>query len=126
MEQPGLFDFLNDIYVGKQDILTEANAGIYSPYVINMCLAGNIDTIMYAQQLNMLPNISKFQHFKYLLYSLPRKKRYSKMVRADKIADIEIVKEYYSCSTVKAKENLKLLTKENIEDMKKYLYKGGK
>ena len=39
--------------------------------------------------------------------------------------DLEIIKEYFGYSTIKAREIFSLLTKENIEHIKKKMQKGG-
>ena len=40
--------------------------------------------------------------------------------------DLEYVKEYYGYSNEKAKQALSILTKEQIEHIKKSLFKGGR
>ena len=49
-----LKDYLNSINHQKNNLLDEDNAiKGYPPYIINRCLSGTIDTIMYANEMNM-------------------------------------------------------------------------
>jgi hypothetical protein len=43
-----------------------------------------------------------------------------------KLANLELVKQYYKYTNEKAKQALELLTKKEIEHIKEKLYKGGK
>jgi hypothetical protein len=46
-------------------------------------------------------------------------------LKPDKIDNLELVKEYFGFGNEKAKEALEVLTKEDIEDIKSKLAKGG-
>ena len=63
--------------------------------------------------------------FQFLLNSIRAKKRFSPFLRADKLKDIECVKEYYGYNNEKAKSALDILTKEQIKLIKEKLFKGG-
>lgn len=121
----GLFDFLNDIYLNKQDLLNEDNESQYSPFMINKFLSGNIDTLLVAKKLNLIGNINKFEHYKFLLKSIPKRKRFSKYLKAESADKIGIIKEYYDCNESRAKEILTILTGEDIASIEKSLDKGG-
>ena len=47
-------------------------------------------------------------------------------MKASKQKDLEVVKEYYGYSNEKAKTALSILTKDDIEHIKKSLNKGGR
>jgi hypothetical protein len=63
--------------------------------------------------------------FQFLLNSIRSKKRFSPFLRANKLKDIECVKEYYGYSNDKAKSALDILTKDQIKLIKEKLFKGG-
>jgi hypothetical protein len=46
-------------------------------------------------------------------------------LRANKLKDIDLVKEYYGYSNEKAKTVLDILTKDQLKLIKEKLYKGG-
>ena len=54
------------------------------------------------------------------------RKRYNKWIKAEKIDDLEVIKEYHGYSTEKAKQVLPLLNSSVIEDMKRKITKGGR
>ena len=54
------------------------------------------------------------------------KKRYSPFLRAEKLNDLDVVKEYYGYNNEKAKSALDILTKDEVKLIKEKLFKGGK
>jgi len=72
---------------------------------------------------HFLPNNMQY-HF--LLNIVRKKKRFAKWLRAEKLKNIEYVKEYYGYGNEKAKTALSILTKLQIEAIKKSLQKGGR
>ena len=60
-----LKDWLNSINFNKEDLSYDIKD--YPPYVINRCLSGFIDTIMYANEMNRYHNLDK----DCLLYTSP-------------------------------------------------------
>ena len=63
--------------------------------------------------------------FQFLLNSIRSKKRFSPFLRANKLKDIECVKEYYGYSNDKAKSDLDILIQRSDKLIKEKLYKGG-
>lgn len=120
-----LFDFLNAINFTKEDNLTEFNQSDYAPFVINRFLSGKIDAVFHANEMNRRPWLTRRMQFDYLQNSLRKKKRFSKWLKANKIEDLDAVKDYYGYSSLKAKDALKLLSAEDLEKIKDFLKKGG-
>jgi len=54
------------------------------------------------------------------------KKRFSKWVKPGELENLELIKEYYGYSNEKAKSVLSLFDDEQIDELKKRIYKGGK
>jgi hypothetical protein len=122
-----LKDWLNSINFTKEN-LTEENADLikeYAPFIINKCLSGQIDTILFANEMNMNHHLDKDMQYSFYLNSLRKRKRFSPWLRKDKITDLECVKQYYGYSNEKASQALKILTKEQINFIKKRLDIGG-
>jgi hypothetical protein len=99
----------------------------YPPYVINRCLSMFYDTLMPANEMNGYHFLPKKVQFDFFINSVRKKKRFGgKWLSKSKINDIEFVKEYYGYSNEKAREALTILSKEQIEGIKKKLNTGGR
>ena len=119
-----LKDWLNSINFTKDD-LTEHTKD-YPPYIINRCLSGHLDCIMFANEMNLHHHLDKDMQYSFYLNTLRKKKRFSPWLRKDKVQDLECVKQYYGYSNEKASQALKILTNEQINYIKKRLDTGGR
>ena len=97
----------------------------YPAFIINKILSGFQDTIMLVNEVNRNHFLDKDMQYWFLLNSIRSKKRFSPFLRANKLKDIECVKEYYGYSNDKAKSALDILTKDQIKLIKEKLFKGG-
>jgi hypothetical protein len=118
-----LKDWLNSINFTKED-LTE-HIKDYPPYIINRCLSGHIDCVMYANEMNINHHLNKDLQYLFYLNSLRKRKRFSPWLRKDKVTDLECIKSYYGYSNEKASQALKILTQEQINFIKQRLDIGG-
>ena len=122
-----LKDWLNSINFTKEDLIAEDPDAINKspPYIINRCLSGHLDCIMFANEMNKFPNLDKDLQYSFYLNTLRKKKRFSPWLRKDKVTDLEIVKQYYGYSNEKALQALKILTPDQITFIKQRLDIGG-
>ena len=97
----------------------------YPAYVINRCLSSFMDTILFANEMNKYPNIPKKMQYDFLINSVKPRKRFSPWTRKDSIDCLELVKEYYGYNDDKALQALRILTKDQLDIIKKSLSKGG-
>ena len=118
-----LKDWLNSINFTKEDY--RENVKDYPPYIVNRCLSGHIDCILFANEMNLHHSLDKDMQYSFYLNSLRKKKRFSPWLRKDKVHDLECIKKYYGYSNEKASQALKILTKEQINFIKKRLDIGG-
>ena len=118
-----LKDWLNSINFTKEDL--SENISSYPPFIINRCLSGHIDCILFANEMNKHHHISKDMQYLVYLNSLRKKKRFSPWLRKDKVKDLECIKQYYGYSNEKASQALKILTKEQLDFIKQRLDTGG-
>ena len=119
-----LKDWLNSVNFTKKDLSEDIKS--YPPYIVNRCLSGHIDCIMYANEMNMHHQLDKDMQYSFYLNTLRKRKRFSPWLRKDKITDLECVKQYYGYSNEKASQALKILTKEQLTFIKQRLDIGGK
>ena len=123
-----LKDWLNSINLTKENLM-EQDPSVkkeYAPYIINRCLSGHIDCILFANEMNKNHFLDKDMQYSFYLNSLRKKKRFSPWIRKDKVTDLECVKQYYGYSNEKASQALKILTKDQLTFIKKRLDIGGK
>jgi hypothetical protein len=123
-----LKDWLNSINQSKTNIMDEdpTSTKEYPPYIINRCLSGHIDCLMYANEMNKYHSLDKKLQYDFFINSLRPKKRFSPWIKKEEIKDLEVVKSYYKYSNEKAKQALKILSKEQIKFIKSKLETGGK
>ena len=123
-----LKEWLNSINNTKKNLINEDPSleKEYPPYIINRCFSGHIDSIMFANELNKYPNLSRKLQYDFFLNSLRKKKRFSPWLRKDQIKNLDLIKQYYGYSNEKAKQVLNILTKEQLSFMRDRLETGGK
>jgi hypothetical protein len=122
-----LKDWLNSINQTKKNLLDEDPTleKEYPPYIVNRCFSGHLDCIMFANEMNIHNNIPKKMQYDFYLNSLRKKKRFSPWLRQDKIKDLDYVKRHYGYSNEKAKQALRILTKEQLTFIKSKFDTGG-
>ena len=123
-----LKDYLNSINFTKKNVMkSEDKEWIrkYPAFIINKILSGFQDTIMLVNEVNRNHFLDKDMQYSFLLNSIRSKKRFSPFLKASKLKDIDLVKEYYGYSNEKAKTVLDILTKDQLKLIKEKLYKGG-
>ena len=98
----------------------------YAPYIINRCLSGTIDSILFANEMNKYPNLDKDMQYNFYLNTLRKKKRFSPWLRKEKVTDLQCVKQYYGYSNEKASQALKILSKQQLDYIKQRLETGGR
>jgi hypothetical protein len=123
-----LKDWLNSINQSKTNIMDEdpSSTKEYPPYIINRCLSGHIDCLMYANEMNKYHSLDKKLQYDFFINTLRPKKRFSPWIKKEEIKDLEVVKSYYKYSNEKAKQALKILSKEQIKFIKSKLETGGR
>ena len=123
-----LKDWLNSINFTKDNLIEqdETLKKDYPPYIINKCLSGHIDCILYVNEMNLHHSLDKDMQYSFYLNSLRKKKRFSPWIRKNKVNDLECIKKYYGYSNEKASQALKILTKEQLTFIKHRLDIGGK
>ena len=121
--------YLNSINLNKKSVLDTADPGgekNYPPYIINKCMSHHLDTVLYANEMNMNHDIpSRLQYYFYINIVRPRKS-FSPWGKQDKVKDLDVVKQYYGYSNEKAKQALHILSPTQLDYIKSKLNKGGK
>ena len=126
-EKMNPFDYLNAINMTKKDIMVDDIAEKdYNSFMVNRGLSYFADTVLYANEMNRHHQIDGRLQFDFFINIIRKKKRFSKWFKSTEDENISILKEYYGYSNEKAKSVLSLLSINQIEDLKKRIYKGGR
>ena len=122
-----LKDWLNSINQTKINLMDENPESVkeYAPYIINKCLSGHIDAILFANEMNKYHHLDKDMQYSFYINTLRKRKRFSPWLRKDKVKDLECIKRYYGYSNEKASQALKILSKSQLDFIKQRLDIGG-
>jgi hypothetical protein len=122
-----LKDWLNSINQTKNNLIDQDPSlkKEYSPYIINKCLSGHIDCILFANEMNKYHHLDKDMQYSFYINTLRKRKRFSPWLRKDKVKDLECVKNYYGYSNEKASQALNILSKSQLDFIKQKLEIGG-
>jgi len=125
-----IFDFFVAIN-HKKDLLKDEPQSVvlYNPSMINQLLSQYPDAILHVNEMNGRPSCDDKLQFDYCLNSL-RKGDRNIQTRTGKQSylednNLELVKEYCGFSTSKAKAALEIMTDDELETIRKSLFKGG-
>ena len=125
---PDLFkEIIPSILQTKKSVIRdEIDAKDYVPFLVNRSLSYHIDCVLYANEMNMRPFIDKDQQFTFLLNTIrSMKRKFQPWQKSSADKDMECVKVYFGYSNEKAKEALRILTIEQLEEIKNKVEKGG-
>lgn len=123
------FDYLNSINLTKKNLMDSPDPQTekqYVPFVVNRSLSYFNDTVMFANEMNRLHHTPNKMQYDFHLNLIRKRKRFSKWAKKQDATNVELVKEFYGYSTPKAEEALKLLSADQIAELERRLYKGGK
>ena len=121
------YEYVKAINDTKQNIMVDdiAEKG-YNAWIVNRSLSYFNDTVLMANEMNLNHHIDNRLQFDFYINIVRKKKRFSKWMKPETVSDVEVVKEYYGYSNEKAKQALTLLTSDQINELKKKVYKGGR
>lgn len=121
------FDYLGAINHSKIDIMVDdITEKEYNAFMVNRGLSYFQDTIHMANEMNLNTGLSNRQQFDFLRSLVRKRKRFSKWDKAIKSSDVDIVKEYYDYNDAKAKQVLELLSREQLDNLKARMSRGGR
>jgi hypothetical protein len=120
------FDYLNSINYTKKDLMVDDLAEkSYNAYIINRSLSYFSDTVLLANEMNRYHQLDNKLQFDFLTNTIRKRKRFSKWDKLISNDEFETVKSYYKYSNEKARQVLSLLNQNQIDELKKRMYKGG-
>ena len=121
-----LKDWLNSINFTKKNLLEEDPTAKYPAFVVNKCLSGTLDSVLFANEMNMNAHLDKELQYDFYLQSLRKRKRFAPWLKKGKVEDLDAIKKYYGYSNEKAQQAMNILTKEQVKYIKQKLNTGGR
>ena len=92
---------------------------------MNRGLSFTPDTILAANEMNVVPFLDKRMQYDYLYSTVRKKKRYSKWIKAEQDEIEDLIVEYYGVSRRRASEYASLMTDKDVAEIKAKTNKGG-
>ena len=124
-----LKDYLNTINLTKKNLMEQGDPlweKKYPAFIVTKCLSHHLDTVMYANEMNMAPDLDNRLQYDFFINTVRPRKRFSPWGKKEKVTDLDIVTQYYGYSNQKALDALRILTSEQLEFIKSKLDTGGK
>jgi len=121
------FDYVNAILQNKKQLIVdEITEKEYTPFLVNRSLSYHKDCIMYANEMNRRHFLDKKLQNDFLLNTVRSQKRpFAKWAKVEKNDDLECIKQTYNFSDSKARDARRLLSKEQIQELKEKTDTGG-
>ena len=121
------FDYVNAILQNKKQLIVdEITEKDYVSFLVNRSLSYHKDCVLYANEMNRRHFIDKKLQNDFLLNTVRSQKRpFAKWIKSEKSDDLECIKIVFGFSDTKAREALRLLSKEQIQQLKEQTQTGG-
>ena len=121
-----IIDWINQILVDKKswDSFNKSDQKSFSPFIINRWLSMDeefIEVVNYFQKYS-IGTLEPREVYRWYSDFLPNGKRYNKYIKSKNNKKhnpelIDMMCEYFQCSKVEAKENLSLISKEEVNQI---------
>jgi hypothetical protein len=124
------FDFINAASQSKKDLIRESEypemtEKEYVAFIVNRGFSYFEDTILHANEMNQRAHLFNAAQFDYYRAILRSRKRFSKWHKAEKNADLDMIQKVYSCNRTVAKMYMKILSTEDLKQIRARLNEGG-
>lgn len=118
-------EIIPSIIQNNDNVLDEEKE--YNPFVVNTALSHHLDCVLYVNEMNLNYNLDKRMQYDYLRYSIRKyKRKYQQWVKKNNEEEnLELIKECFNYSTEKARNALNILSKSQIDEIRKVMDKGG-
>lgn len=122
------FDYSNNISTSESSIwLDGVSDKEYSPYMVNRALSQYYDTVLFAQEMNQRGDIPSKWQYDFLRFAIqPKKKRFAKWHKPEKLEVVDAISSHYQINRRTAEQYLSLLNNSVITEIMETLSKGGR
>ena len=94
--------------------------------MVNRGLSYFQDTVLMANEMNQHAHLDNRLQFDFLINIVRKRKRFSKWNKPEVATDLDVIKEYYGYSNEKARMVHNLLTDDQITELRRKVFKGGR
>jgi hypothetical protein len=110
-------DILPAIQKTKEDLSNEPEfEKSYNAFMVNRALSYHVDSILYANEMNLRHGLESKLQFQYYLNSIrSMKRKFQPWVKKEKNDTLNAIKEYYKCSNTKAFEAMRILSNDQVD-----------
>ena len=121
------FDYVNSILQNKKNLIVdELTEKEYQPFLVNRTLSYHKDCILYANEMNRRHLTDKKLQYDFFPNTIRSQKRpFAKWIKTEKSEDLECIKQVFGLSNEKAREAMRLLSNEQIQQLKEQTDTGG-
>jgi len=119
-KSPTPFDFIKSINNTKKDLMKDDPdmEKHYTPYIVNKGMGYFADTVLFANEMNMYPDIPAKAQYYYYMNSIRKGSRFSKWFKHEKNADQEMIQKLYSVRPEIAKMYMKNITETDMQKLR--------
>ena len=126
MKKMKIFDWLNEVLVGKRpwDSFSESDQKTFSPFLVNRFLSMDVEFIEIVNyfQKYAVGTLEPREVYKWYCDMLPKGKRFNKYIKGkkDKKYDkemVDIISKHFQVSNQESKEYIDLLDKNEIKEI---------
>jgi hypothetical protein len=98
----------------------------YNSFLVNRALSYHMDCVLYANEMNMAAHCDGKLKYHYLLNSVrSMKRKFQPWQKSSNPKDLECVKLYFGYSNAKAKDALRILSNEQLAEIRQRTDIGG-
>lgn len=122
------FDYVKSIQKTKEDLIRSSDdrkqaVKDYLPFIVNKALSFYVDSILYANEMNLHSNLDNDLQYDYYLNSVRKQNRTFTWFKKDQDKTLDNVSNYYSVNRQRAREICKLLNVDEIDNINYYFEK---
>jgi len=118
---------LDSINLSKENLLRGNPDHIkkYPGFVTARCLSYHQALLPLVDELNSMRRVDNLAHYEFLLYTVPKGKRFAKWSKPEVIDEIETIALHYGVSTEVARDYHSLLSAEQVAQIIAFHDRGG-
>lgn len=118
------FDFAKSINSKSKYLMDDKNdEGSYVPFLMNRNFSYYLDTIFYANDMNMSRLDNKLQ-YDYLYNSIVKRSRFVPWPKKKNTEYLSFVMEYYKCNSQRGLEIIQIIPSTKLEEMREDFIRG--
>lgn len=113
-------DVIPSIMSTKVPVINEETVKEYNAFMVNRALSFHQDTLFQSNQMNLYHDLPKMAQYDFLIRSIRSRKRpFFRWPSQSKDEAIDVVMKAFEYSRTKAIETLRILTENQIDELKK-------